>query len=209
MKSLLSTLLCASLMLFATSCGKSGGGSGSNSSQYFGNLSQTGLSTQNQQALNNLTKWYNGTAEGSKILGLVKKEVYEYSSTAAQSNCTEKKFLGIPYTYCTSSNNSTGGGTLISSATISLQGTINNQRINQKGNAELQAIFNNSIGQVVGASQSGSVYRLDYLTADQKIISLTVDTSYHSALNPVKRVEQTQTEVKQRIVFATPTQIYN
>lgn len=199
--SLFSSILCASLLVFAVGCGKENKSGGSNNNRYFGNLSLSGLNTTSQQAVSRLTNWYNNRIEGTAFQGvLVKKQTYEIQNTAAQPNCEEKEFLGIPFTYCISTSTSMGGGTLVSEVQINLNDHYN-QIINQKPNPELQALFNGTNGQLLGATQSGTVYRLDFFK-NNIVTSYVVDTKYHSALNPVSKIEQSQTGAKETIIRA-------
>lgn len=199
--SLFSSILCASLMVFAVGCGKENKSGSSHKNRYFGNLSQSGLNVSSQQTVQKLTNWYNNRIEGTAFQGvLVKKQKYEITNTASQPNCEEKEFLGIPFTYCTYSSGSSGGGTLVSEVQINLNDHYN-KIINQKPNAELQALFNGSNGTLLGASLSGTVYRLDFLK-NNIVTSYIVDTRYHSALNPVSKIEQSQTGAKETIIRA-------
>lgn len=202
MKSLINGLLCMSLMAFAVGCGKEnksgGGGSGS---RYLDQNQYNSLPQTSKVAWNNLTAWYNNKVEGTSTQGtLIQKQKYEVTSTSNQPNCEEKEFLGIPFTYCTSSSGPSNAGTLISDTQVNL-GSYYNQHINQKPNPELKAIFDGSAGQLLGASQSGKVYRVDFLSGNS-IVSYTIDANHHSLLNPVKKMVQSQTEVKQITVYA-------
>lgn len=202
MKSLINGLLCMSLMAFAAGCGKENkSGGGPNPGQYFGNLNLSALDNTSQQVVHKLNNWYNNRTEGTAFQGtLIRKQKYELTYTASQPNCTEKKFLGFPYTYCTSTSSGSTEGVLVSEIDINLNDHFNNI-INQKPNAELRAIFDGTNGKLLGATQSGSVYRLDFLK-DNIVTSFIVDTNYHSALNPVSKIEQSETGAKETIIRA-------
>jgi hypothetical protein len=203
--SIFKTMLCASLLVFAVGCGKDSksGGGGSGAGTYWNgyNNPNSGLTTSNQQALTNLAAWYNSSIEGAAISGVVIKKKIQYTSGSAQQNCVEKKFLGIPYMYCNSSTSTSGNGTVISEETINLM--TNTVAINAKSNPELQALFGTTLGTLISATQQGNVFKLDFLrTADNVVVSYTVDKSYHSLLNPVMKVERSQNQQIQTIVQA-------
>lgn len=208
MKSLLNGLVCMSLLAFAGGCGKDNKSGGSNTNRYFGNLSQMGLNSTSQKALNNLTAWYNNRIEGTKLTGAVTKQKYKQSMTPVQQNCEEKEFLGIDFYLCSHSTSGTGSGVPVGSSQILNLSTGNNLLVNQKSNPELQSIFNNSIGSIVSASQNGNVFRIDFLRkSDNKLVSYIIDKGYHSQLNPVVKIEQSQTEYDVTTVYAQPYQM--
>jgi hypothetical protein len=202
MKSLIKGLVCMSLLAFAVGCGKddsSGGGSSSRS--YLDKNAYNALPQSSKTAWNNLAAWYNNKVEGTQTQGsLIRKQKYEITSTSNQPNCVEKKFLGIPYTYCTSSSGPSNAGTLVSDVQIDLR-SYYGQVINRKQNTELNNLFNGKAGKLLGASQSGKVYRVDFLV-NNSIVSYTIDANHHSLLNPVQKMVQSQTEVKQTSVYA-------
>lgn len=207
MKSLFNGLVCMSLLAFAVGCGKDNK-SGSNNNRYFGNLSQTGLNLTSQKALNNLSAWYNNKVEGTKLTGAVTKQKFKQSMTPVEQNCEEKKFLGIPFYLCSHSSSGSGAGEPVGSSQVLNLSTGYNLIINQKSNPELQAIFNNSIGSIVSATQNGNVFRIDFLRkSDNKLVSYIIDKSYHSQLNPVVKIEQSQTEYDVTTVYAQPYQM--
>src|SRR5690606_27006366 len=106
-------LVCMSLLAFAVGCGKDNSSGGSNKNKYFGNLSQTGLNSSSQKALNNLSNWYNNKVEGTKLTGAVTKQKFQQSMAAPSQpnqNCEEKKFLGIPFYICTHTTSGTSIG---------------------------------------------------------------------------------------------------
>ncbi len=175
------SLLCASLLVFAVGCGKE---KSKSKGQQYTNLYNQGLTANNQAVVQKLTNWFNSSQEGAGFLGAmtIKKTQYVYNNA---QNCVEKKFLGIPYQYCSYSN-SAPQGTEVSSSTATLyqDGII----INARGNAELNNLFNGSHGTLIGASDiSQTASQLDFLSADGKVVSFVIDTNYHSGLNPVKK----------------------
>lgn len=194
------SLLCASLLVFAVGCGKE---KSKSKGQQYANLYNQGLTANNQQVVANVTNWFNGAQEGTGLLGAMTIKKTQYTSSNAQ-NCVEKKFLGIPYQYCTY-NSGSQTGTELSSTTANLfqDGVI----INAKGNTELNNIFNGSNGTLINAVEQGSVAQLDFLRADGSIVSFVIDRNYHSGLNPVKKstvVQGVKTDIvttAQRIIL--------
>ena len=174
------SLLCASLLVLAVGCGKEN--KKSNGLAY-PSLYNQGLSTNNQASVQNVTNWFNGAQEGSALLGTVTIKKIQLPTSNGQ-NCVEKKFLGIPYQYCTYSNTTSQGTELSSTVATLLQ---DGRAINAKGNTELNNVFNGSNGTLINATEQGLVAELDFLKADGSIVSYTIDRNYHSGLNPVRR----------------------
>lgn len=187
MKSLLNGLLCASLLVFVVGCGKdnkSGGGNGG--LPPFANNFQSGtLDQTSQQVLTSLSNWYQGNVEGSRALGLMRIEKVRINSSSSQ-NCDEidLKLFSIPYCTYTSSSSSSGG-TVVSTQELNL--VQDGVQISQRGNPELNALFNGSAGTVIGASNiGGSLSRIDVLQ-NNIIVSYIIDRNYHSLLNPIQK----------------------
>jgi hypothetical protein len=195
--SLFNSLLVASLLVFAVGCGKE---SKKSSGVAYPSLYNQGLTANNQQTVANVTNWFNGAQEGTRLMGPVTIKKIQLAANSGQ-NCTQKTFLGIPYQYCTYSSTS-NQGTELSSVTASLfQDGI---AINAKGNTELNNVFNGSQGTLINATESGMVAQLDFLQADGTIISYIIDRSYHSRLNPVKKSVISQGVKTEVITTATP-----
>lgn len=197
MKSLLSNLFCASLLVLAIGCGKDGGG-GSGGGQ--GNLyidPMYGANPNTQQLIQGLNSWYNGNDEGTRVRGEIKIQKVQMGLTANQK-CKELDLMlfKIPYCYSTSSSNS-GTGNIISTFTAYLQN--DGAAISSRSNPELQALFNRSAGQIVQAtdlSGNGTIVRLEVLQ-NNTITSYIIDTTYHSLLNPVQKVTNNTVVVTQ------------
>jgi hypothetical protein len=207
MKSMINAFLCVSILAFTVGCGKdnSSGGGGSTATSNLGSgTNSAALTAATKQAVANLNTWYNGAVEGSFQQGVyqVTKIRYSSSSAANNSNCTTKTFLGIPFQYCTGSSSTGSAGTPISNSTVSL--IVNTLAIKNKGNTELNTIMNNgtSIGTLISASQTGNVFRLDFLTSSNTLVSYFIDKTYHSLLNPVRKIEQSQSGITQTDVQA-------
>lgn len=183
--SLFNSLLVASLLVFAVGCGKE---SKKSSGVAYPSLYNQGLSVTNQQAVANVTAWYNGVQEGTGLLGAVTIKKTQYVINNAQ-NCVEKKFLGIPYQYCTYSNTQPTGTELSSTVANLYQDGI---AINARGNTELNGVFNGSNGTLINAVESGSIAQLDFLRTDGTMVSFIIDRNYHSGLNPVKKSVMSQ-----------------
>lgn len=200
MKSLFSSLLCASLLIFTVGCGKenkSGGGVAVNPYQ---NLYNSGLSSNSQAVLQKVTNWYNGATEGQAMLGVVNitKTKYDYNTAP---NCEQKTFLGIPYTYCTYSNTSSSGTVVSTQSGVNL--VQDGNLISAKGNAELNGIFSGASGTLIDAIDlSSSVSNLVFLRNDGVIVSYLIDRNYHSLLNPVKKTETSQASKSDIVVTA-------
>ncbi len=198
--SLFNSLLVASLLVFAVGCGKD---SKKSNGVAYPSLYNQGLSANNQQAVANITSWFNGAQEGQALLGTVTIKKIQLPTSSGQ-NCVEKKFLGIPYQYCTYSS-TTSQGTELSSTVASL--FQDGRAINSKGNIELNNVFNGSNGTLINAIEQGLVAQLDFLRADGSIVSYTIDRNFHSGLNPVKTstiVQGVRTDV---ITSASPLRI--
>lgn len=185
MKSLINGILCLTLLSFAAACGKKSGGGGGGQPAYYNPYLAPGVAVTTQQAVTNVTNWFNGTVEGTKVQGLVKIQKYELLMNT-YSNCKEKKFLGIPYQYCSTGSNSTNTGTLVPGSERNEYLQNDGVVINQKGNAELAAIFNGTAGTIVNAQESGSITQLDVLEGGANLVSYIIDRSVHSKLNPVQ-----------------------
>ena len=204
-----SALVLTTLALFAVGCGKDGGGSSGGSA---GNIpGSNNLTSSGSAASTAATNWYNGTAEGSTVMGtVVQVQRIKFSTTSSSSgqNCEEKKFLGIPYYYCTSSSNNSSGSNqeVVSTANVNTR-TNNTVRINTKSNSELAKVFNGSAGTLVNASQSGNEFKLAFLNEGSSIVTTyTINKAYHSQINPV-RIEVQNLSTGAITVTNTYTQI--
>lgn len=196
--SLFSSILCASLLVFAVGCGKENKSGGSRSGAY-NNLYNQGLSQTNQQVLQKNVNWFNARTEGLALQGLVNITRTPYTFNTAP-NCEEKKFLGIPYQYCSYNSSGTPGTAVVQNNVQLFQ---DNRAINAKGNTELNAIFSGASGTLVSAIDlSSTASKLDFLRADGTIVSFVIDRSYHSLLNPVKKTETSQAQKVETIVTA-------
>ena len=188
-------VLIAGLSVLAISCGGSKGGSKSAAANpYSSNLSNVNLSATSAQALAEGNAWYLNSVEGTSAQGnggdVTRKK---YVSSAASSNC--KPILGGLAQWCSSSSStSQNNGTEVSTTTIIFANTAG-QIISAKGNAELNNVFSGSIGTLIeGRVLSANVITLTFLrTADNAVVTYTIDKSYHSLLNPVIVTEETQT----------------
>lgn len=195
MKLFLNGLICASLLVFAIGCGseKKGGGGGGTPAPVQPSLVNSGLSANSQQVLTNVTNWYNGATEGYAPASIVKVVKTEYTMNTAP-NCTQKKFLGIPFNYCTYSGSSQQTNQTVTPNVYiaSTQG----QAINAKGNAELNAIFSGGAGTLMDAQESGNIAYLQFLRGDGVVVTYQIDRSVHSAANPVLKREENQSQRK-------------
>lgn len=198
MKSLLNAVVCASLLAFAVGCGKENSSGNKNA---FANLYNQGLSMTSQQSLQKIQNWYKGNIEGQGLIGVVNitKTKYDYNTAP---NCEQKKFLGIPYQLCTYSSSSSSGTIVSQQSNVDLR-INNNVAISSKGNQELNAIFSGASGTLLNAVDvSPSASQLDFLRSDGVIVTYIIDRNYHSALNPVKKSESSQSSKSDIIVTA-------
>lgn len=194
MKSFFNGLICLTLLSFAVACGKKSGGGGGSAA--YVPLYNSGLTQNSQQVLANVTNWYNGAVEGYAPGTIVNIKKTEYTMNTAPT-CTEKKFLGIPYNYCTYNGGSTKTNEVLSPNIniLSTQG----QAINAKGNAELNNIFNGASGTLMDAIESGSVAQLTFLRGDGVVVTYLIDRNIHSHLNPKQKIEVNNSQRKDTI----------
>lgn len=187
--SLFSSILCASLMVFATGCGKdnkSGGGSHStslkNSSKY--------LSSSSKQVIDTLNRWYKGRTDSNTIQGLIKVDKLSMTNNyqAPSQECDELDLglFSIPYcSYSYSGMTNVDPGAILSTRTLPIYP--NTEYIYKKGNTELNNIFNGTAGEVVNAASVGNrAYRVDFLK-NNVVTTYILDLNYHSLLNPVQK----------------------
>lgn len=185
--SLFKSMLCASILVFAVGCGKENKSGGGNR---YSNLYNAGLTQTSQQVLQRAANWYNSTAEGVPQWGeltIIKTQrVYN-----TQPTCETKKFLGIPYQYCKLN----GTPTTTELSRVDTMIVQDGKKISQKGNIELNNIFNGTNGTLVSAIDVPGGFKLDFLRNDGKMVSYVINTGFHSSLNPVAKVESSQTQV--------------
>lgn len=195
MKTLLHGVLFGLLILGAVGCGKDN--SSGNSNNRYTSLYNNGLSVDNRQVLDKLRAWYDGVSEGQLVTGLrtVVRTQLVYNTAP---NCVEKKFLGIPYTYCTYDGSPTSQSELSRSVVNLVQ---DGRRLNAKGNSDLAGIFNGSHGTLVNAVDvTSSRSELTFLKSDGVIVTFTVDRNVHSLANPIKKSETSQNSRKDVVV---------
>lgn len=195
MKNTFKLVLLASLVVFASACGKKNesGGGGS-----YGNLisDSSQLNNNSIEAVKNFNKWME-TNVPSTMYGNVGL-YYQSSNPAGEtgSNCVEKEFLGIPYYYC--SGYSSGSGMTSDGCKVTILGGTQTRAIKLQ-NPTLNKIYNAAANKLVliNATQSNpssyatNVYTLSF--QDQKsgspdygtVKSYTIDTQYHSAVQPM------------------------
>lgn len=182
--SLFSSILCASLLVFAVGCGKeSKGGGGSSYVNPYVNAGQI-----NQSELDKVKAWYNGRSEGAYPsnfgVGLnAQKTVSTYNN---QQDCEDKTFLGIPYQFCTFN-----GSPSTNVTTFTYDIILNDGRaINSKGNTELNDALS-STGKTLLEVKYVDMNRtqISYLLGTGEIVTYGINRSINSQLNPeFKRV---------------------
>lgn len=183
-------LLCASLAVFAVGCGKdnkSSGGGGVASNNL--NFDPNHLNQSSQQVIQELNNWYNGNTEGPKGTGIVDIQKIQSSQNSNQTcDSLDWKFISIPY--CYSSSSSSSNGTVISELKkVNL--VRDNVKISSRNNAELNSVFNGSVGEIVQATKSGSnVIRISVLK-NNVVTTYTINKNYHSLLNPIEKTVTT------------------
>lgn len=186
--SFFNSIILASILVFSVGCGKSSKSSGSNTGAYT-NLYNPGLTQTSQQVLEKNTAWFNAAAEGQMITGTRTVIKTQYSANTTPT-CTNRTFLGIPYTSCTYSSGSSSGTELSRSTQYLFQ---DGRAISAKGNAELNAIFSGTHGTLINAIDTGAYSsQMDFLRGDGTIVSFIIDRNYHSLLNPVRKSEISQ-----------------
>lgn len=182
--SLFSSILCASLLVFAVGCGKENKSGGGGSS--YSNLSNSGLTQTSQQVLQKNLDWFNSTVEGYSGTNNV---VYVTKTSKVYPNgptCEQKKFLGIPYQYCTYSSNPTSSQTVYQGFLTLVS---NGGAISSKGNTELNNVFNGSQGTLISAIDvSATASQLDFVNSTGNIVSFIIDRGLHSTANPVVKI---------------------
>lgn len=202
MKNTFKLVLLASLVVFASACGKKNesGGSGS-----YGNLvsDSSQLSDNSIDAVKNFTRWMDTNIPVGQANNLYGNVALFYQSSSAigdvGSNCVEKEFLGIPYYYC--SGYSSNSGTTGDSCKVTILGGVQTRAVKLQ-NPTLNKIYNASANKLVliNATQTNpssylqNVYTLSF--QDQRgnatsnpeygtVKSYTIDTQYHSAIQPM------------------------
>lgn len=192
---LLNSIICASLLVFAIGCGKDKGG-GSNS--YINPYVNPGQI--NQQELDKVRNWYNGNVEGTlpRNFGAVNatKTVKTYNT---QQSCEEKKFLGIPFQVCrfdgtpsVSTSNFTVNILLQDSTPIKNKGNVElNEALNANGKSLLEVRY-------IDASRT----QLTYLLSTGEVVIYGINRSVNSQLNPeFKRVTSQAQQIDTLIDF--------
>lgn len=193
----LNGLLCALVLTFAVGCGKENK-SGSNKYNY-PNLFNSGLTIGNQQVLDKNLNWYRGNVEGIPTAGVITVVKTQYSYNTAPT-CETKKFLGIPFQYCT--YDSDRDSSELSRQNVSI--VPSNAAINTKGNAELNAIFSGASGTLMSAvDQTHTRSKLDFIRNDGIIVSYIIDRSVHSSLNPIIKIETSQSSKVETVTTYT------
>ena len=196
--SLFKSIVCASILVFAIGCGKDNKSGKSNGyvNQYpnlynqYPNLYNQGLNQNQQTVLAKLTSWFNSPTEGTRVLGPVTIKKIRYVTNSSQ-NCIQKEFLGIPYQHCTYDNAAPQGTEVSSTPKVLVS---DSQIINAKGNVGLNEIFAGSVGTLISATDlTSTVSRLDFLNQTGEIVSYIIDTSFHSALNPISKTVTSST----------------
>lgn len=199
MKSLFNGLLCASLLVFASGCGKDN--KTGNKVPGIQNVGMNPVVHQNmpqegQVALTNLKNWYAAPDSSNlNFRGTFIKETqslggfqYEFEGRLCifgwGINCDE---TAPKPTHCfikNSSNNydlGTATGYSLSECSITQQNLV------KSSNQELSAAVNGNGLPLLNITQVGQVYRLYYGTNPyQPQVVYTIDTNFHSILNPVQ-----------------------
>jgi hypothetical protein len=195
MKTVLHGVLFGLLILGAVGCGKDN--SSGNSNNRYTSLYNNGLSIDNRQVIDKVRAWYDGVAEGQLVTGLRTVVRTELIYNTAP-NCVEKKFLGIPYTYCTYDGSPTSQNEISRNVINLVQ---DGRRLNEKGNAELASIFNGSQGTLVNAIDvSPTRSELTFLNSNGAVVTFTIDRNVHSLANPIKKSQTSQNSRKDVVV---------
>ena len=196
MKSLLTSFLCASFLVLAVGCGKDNKSGGNNS---YTSLYNTGLSNDSRMVLDRLTAWHQGVNEGTAAMGdrLVVKKEYVFN-IQPQQVCEQKKILGIPYTLCKYSSSPAEEREISNGRVALLQ---DGRKIADKGNTELNNIFNGSQGTLVSAMDvSAMSSELTFVRTDGTSVTYVIHRGYHSLVNPVKKSETSSSIRRDTIV---------
>lgn len=208
MKSLLNGLLCASLLVFVTGCGKDNktGGAGGSVGTQFGNAYNStnpyyqDPSAMTKQAFDNATAWLNTNVETSTYLGprTENRDKIVYNAPS----CNTKTYLGfIDIEMCKSGQVSRE---FLASRTVNVV-LSNDKRANQK---LAQAFAPAEGATLISATQSvspmgngGSLYKLTYVKTNGHILQYMIDTGLNSAFNPVEIYDS---ELAQAEVVSNP-----
>lgn len=182
--SLFNSILCASFLVFAVGCGKdSKGGGGSSYVNPYVNAGQI-----NQSELTKVKSWYNGNVEGTYPsnygIGLnAQKTVSTYNT---QPTCEDKKFLGIPYQFCSFNGSPSTNKTTFTYDILMGDG----RAISSKGNTELNEALN-ATGKTLMEVKYIDTYRtqISYLLGTGEVVTYGINRALNSQLNPeFKRV---------------------
>lgn len=181
MKRSLNILALVSVMALAGACGKNKSDSSSSSSF----KAIDGLSVTSAQALVNFDNWYRSAQEGSGSPGMYLVDRRQY--TASYGNGCEVDDIEIfgvviGQWYNCNNFNSTGGGT---SASCKVAVSYDYNSSLKALNPTLAALRTGAAGVIVEAIQSGSIFTIQVQKASGYVVSYVIDTSYHSAFQPV------------------------
>jgi len=186
---LIRSIVCASLIVFAIGCGKdnksSGGGGGPipNPNPYTGQIP-----AESQGALTNFQNWYSSQTEGS-YPGLGQKietrMIHSYSQTdgceSQPISLFGKKLLDLNYCLNTSSKQNSQN---VERPINVVAGSAKSQ------NSKLLEAYSGAgmtLANVLqGQSQFGTYYQLEYVKTNGHRVVYTIDTGIHSSFNPVQ-----------------------
>lgn len=185
--SILTSFLGTTLILsFAVGCGKdvskSGGGAAPAQS-----VNVSALNATAQQAWSKFSSWYNSSNQGPfpGVAGTFNVET-KIETQSSDSNCDSKTLLSIGgydlfnFNYCSNLS-------MPSTSTSMSQVTIN-QSMPVSSNSRLANIYQGSDGQLTNVVENNGVYTIYFQKSTGTLMVYTVDTRYHSSLNPVLKI---------------------
>jgi hypothetical protein len=172
------------ILIFLTACGKdqNSGSSSSSLSQQSNPITQTNITVQGQTALNNAKNWYNSSYEPKTMLGYVTETriIQSLKNPFSGSNCDTNNLKGKWLTY------SVCDGLPTDTQNLDVKAQTKDKSVNSK----LKDAFVTTNRQLQLAKQSpsrfgGVVFELVYKKTNGYFLIYVIDTSFHSAFNPV------------------------
>lgn len=193
MKSLLSNLLCASLLFFAVGCGKDKDKSSDPGLPLMNPIISPNFPQYGQQALNNLKAWYSSPESGNSGFRGVYQKKTQTSSGSFNFNFSYCFFgrgnacdTNITPTHCFRKNSDGNYDVGTATGTAIDQCTITQPNLTKATNSLLTQAVNGNGMHLLEVQQHGNLYFLVYGVNYQPSVVYTIDTSMHSIFNPVK-----------------------
>lgn len=195
MKNTFKLVLLASLVVFASACGKKNeSGSSSGGRLYSSNIQYSQAS---KQAIESFQDWYRSNTEGISQDPRLVQQGYpsvgmfgldrRANAASTGTGCTQEvigEFLGIDlYRWnCDAADETSGTSSGVCSVMVSF-----NSNTQKPLNPTLKKIYDGRAGTLIEATKNGNVYKLQfYNESNGQVISYIIDTYYHSAFQPMQ-----------------------